>query len=51
MSSLPPTLRIGIDVGGTNTDGVLLDPSVSDDPTRAILSWYVLYIFSSFTLP
>ena len=33
-------LRIGIDVGGTNTDGVLLDPARSEDEkTRGILSW------------
>ncbi|KAK4239421.1 hypothetical protein C8A03DRAFT_14196 [Achaetomium macrosporum] len=35
----PPTkphhLRIGVDVGGTNTDGVLLDPS-----TGQILAWH-----------
>jgi N-methylhydantoinase A/oxoprolinase/acetone carboxylase beta subunit len=30
-------LRIGVDVGGTNTDGVLLDPSKS---TNAILAWH-----------
>ena len=33
-------LLIGIDVGGTNTDSVLLDPSlVSDTTTRGIIAW------------
>ncbi|KAK5658948.1 hypothetical protein OQA88_1766 [Cercophora sp. LCS_1] len=34
-----PHYRIGVDVGGTNTDGVLLDPSASAQPSRGILSW------------
>ncbi|KAK3346470.1 hypothetical protein B0T25DRAFT_484388 [Lasiosphaeria hispida] len=33
------SLRIGIDVGGTNTDGAILDPSRSSDPGRGILAW------------
>ncbi|KAI8268516.1 hypothetical protein K4K58_004964 [Colletotrichum sp. SAR11_239] len=34
----PPTLRIGVDVGGTNTDGVILDPTSSSAPSRGILA-------------
>ncbi|KAE9569844.1 putative D-/L-hydantoinase subunit A [Colletotrichum fructicola] len=34
----PPTLRIGVDVGGTNTDGVILDPTSSPAPSRGILA-------------
>ncbi|GAP86113.1 putative hydantoin utilization protein A [Rosellinia necatrix] len=34
------TLRIGVDVGGTNTDGVILDPSRASDPDRGILAWH-----------
>ncbi|KAF4344506.1 Hydantoin utilization A, partial [Fusarium beomiforme] len=33
-------LRIGIDVGGTNTDGVLLDPLQSSRPDRGIIAWH-----------
>ncbi|KAK3309800.1 uncharacterized protein B0T15DRAFT_481348 [Chaetomium strumarium] len=33
----PRTLRIGVDVGGTNTDGVLLDPSTAQNQ---ILAWH-----------
>ena len=40
----PKRLRIGVDVGGTNTDGVLLDPlaaSAPDAPAGAgILAWH-----------
>ncbi|KAI3539122.1 hypothetical protein CABS03_05403 [Colletotrichum abscissum] len=32
-----PTLRIGVDVGGTNTDGVILDPT-SSSPCLGILA-------------
>lgn len=40
-TSLQKTLRIGVDVGGTNTDGVILDPSRANDPqTRGILAWH-----------
>ncbi|KAK3395367.1 hypothetical protein B0T20DRAFT_486629 [Sordaria brevicollis] len=42
MTSHPPTrrLRIGVDVGGTNTDGVILDPSLcaSSGPSKGILA-------------
>ncbi|KAF9877488.1 hydantoinase/oxoprolinase [Colletotrichum karsti] len=34
----PPTLRIGVDVGGTNTDGVILDPTKSSAPDRGIIA-------------
>ncbi|KAL7769277.1 hypothetical protein ACKLNR_000661 [Fusarium oxysporum f. sp. zingiberi] len=33
-------LRIGIDVGGTNTDGVLIDPLMSSGPDRGIIAWH-----------
>ncbi|KAE8450802.1 hypothetical protein EG329_005715 [Mollisiaceae sp. DMI_Dod_QoI] len=33
-------LRIGVDVGGTNTDGVILDPSRSSEPGRGIIAWH-----------
>ena len=34
------TKRIGVDVGGTNTDGVLLEPTaVPGSSSRAILAW------------
>lgn len=33
------TLRIGVDVGGTNTDGVLLDPSATA-PSPRVLAWH-----------
>ncbi|KAF7302131.1 DUF917-domain-containing protein [Mycena indigotica] len=32
-------LRIGVDVGGTNTDGVLLDPLATSNLNRGILAW------------
>ncbi|KAH7634576.1 hypothetical protein B0T09DRAFT_256167 [Sordaria sp. MPI-SDFR-AT-0083] len=41
MTSQPPArrLRIGVDVGGTNTDGVILDPSLaSSSPSKGILA-------------
>ncbi|KAI0315915.1 Hydantoinase/oxoprolinase N-terminal region-domain-containing protein [Amylostereum chailletii] len=34
------SLRIGVDVGGTNTDGVLLDPTRLQEPTHGILAWH-----------
>ncbi|CZR52674.1 related to D-amino acid hydantoin hydrolase (hydantoinase) [Phialocephala subalpina] len=34
------SLRIGVDVGGTNTDGVILDPSRSSEPGRGIIAWH-----------
>ncbi|KAK4200048.1 hypothetical protein QBC40DRAFT_201403 [Triangularia verruculosa] len=37
----PKSLRIGVDVGGTNTDGVILDPSRSDNTkSRGIIAWH-----------
>ncbi|KAL5382674.1 hypothetical protein PMIN06_002218 [Paraphaeosphaeria minitans] len=33
-------LRIGVDVGGTNTDGVILDPTKSQDTGRGIVAWH-----------
>lgn len=40
--SLPPAkcLRIGVDVGGTNTDGVILDPNRASEPDKGILAWH-----------
>ncbi|KAK3989927.1 hypothetical protein QBC44DRAFT_395417 [Cladorrhinum sp. PSN332] len=42
MTSPTPTrhLRIGVDVGGTNTDGVVLDPSRAGDPDKGIIAWH-----------
>ncbi|KID98192.1 hydantoinase, partial [Metarhizium majus ARSEF 297] len=36
----PRRLRIGVDVGGTNTDGVILDPSALASPEKGILAWH-----------
>ncbi|KAL7805831.1 hypothetical protein V8C44DRAFT_220408 [Trichoderma aethiopicum] len=33
-------LRIGVDVGGTNTDGVILDPLHASSPGKGILAWH-----------
>ncbi|SPN99127.1 related to D-amino acid hydantoin hydrolase (hydantoinase) [Cephalotrichum gorgonifer] len=33
-------LRIGVDVGGTNTDGVVLDPSLASSPDKGIVAWH-----------
>lgn len=33
-------LRIGVDVGGTNTDGVILDPQAVASPDKGILAWH-----------
>ncbi|EUC48694.1 hypothetical protein COCMIDRAFT_23471 [Bipolaris oryzae ATCC 44560] len=33
-------LRIGVDVGGTNTDGVIIDPTRSNDEDRGIVAWH-----------
>lgn len=33
-------LRVGIDVGGTNTDGVLIDPLETSRPDRGIIAWH-----------
>lgn len=35
----PRRLRIGVDVGGTNTDGVILDP-LEKTPAKAIQAWH-----------
>lgn len=34
------SVRIGVDVGGTNTDGVILNPDQIDSATRGILAWH-----------
>ncbi|KAI0476256.1 hypothetical protein GGR56DRAFT_693571 [Xylariaceae sp. FL0804] len=34
-----PRLRIGVDVGGTNTDGVILDPTDAAGASRGIVAW------------
>lgn len=33
-------LRIGVDVGGTNTDGVIIDPSQSSSTNKGILAYH-----------
>ncbi|CAI6284704.1 unnamed protein product [Periconia digitata] len=33
-------LRIGVDVGGTNTDGVIIDPTRSSEVDRGIVAWH-----------
>ncbi|KAI0100329.1 hydantoinase [Nemania sp. FL0031] len=42
MGSAPDrkTLRIGVDVGGTNTDGVILDPWRASEPDKGIIAWH-----------
>ncbi|KAJ8072196.1 hypothetical protein PM082_015754 [Marasmius tenuissimus] len=35
-----PSLRIGVDVGGTNTDAVLLDPFTTTSKNKGILAWH-----------
>ncbi|KAF7355763.1 DUF917-domain-containing protein [Mycena sanguinolenta] len=37
---MPSVFRIGVDVGGTNTDGVLLDPSATSQANKGILAWH-----------
>ncbi|TQV92223.1 hydantoinase [Cordyceps javanica] len=34
------TLRIGVDVGGTNTDGVIIDPAQLHSDDRGIIAWH-----------
>ncbi|KAI1497220.1 hydantoinase [Biscogniauxia marginata] len=34
------TFRIGVDVGGTNTDGVVLDPARASEPDKGIIAWH-----------
>ncbi|EFX05017.1 hydantoinase [Grosmannia clavigera kw1407] len=38
--ALPKRFRIGVDVGGTNTDGVILDPTRADEEGKGILAWH-----------
>ncbi|XPS93567.1 hypothetical protein M3J09_002912 [Ascochyta lentis] len=33
-------LRIGVDVGGTNTDGVIIDPTRSGEVDKGIVAWH-----------
>lgn len=33
-------LRIGVDVGGTNTDGVIIDPAQLQSDNRGIIAWH-----------
>ncbi|KAJ4352843.1 hypothetical protein N0V95_003890 [Ascochyta clinopodiicola] len=33
-------LRIGVDVGGTNTDGVIIDPTRAGEIDKGILAWH-----------
>lgn len=33
-------LRIGVDVGGTNTDGVIIDPSLTSTPNKGIVAYH-----------
>ncbi|KAH6891338.1 hypothetical protein B0T10DRAFT_485015 [Thelonectria olida] len=42
MATTTPSrrLRIGVDVGGTNTDGVILDPLQSSAADKGILAWH-----------
>ena len=37
---LEATLRVGVDVGGTSTDGVLLDPFSTSEANRGISAWH-----------
>ncbi|ATY66819.1 hydantoinase [Cordyceps militaris] len=34
------SLRIGVDVGGTNTDGVIVDPTQLHSENRGIIAWH-----------
>ncbi|EXJ88395.1 hypothetical protein A1O1_05325 [Capronia coronata CBS 617.96] len=36
----PRALRVGVDVGGTNTDAVILDLDAVDQPNRGVLAWH-----------
>lgn len=38
--SASQNLRIGVDVGGTNTDGVIIDPTRSGEPDKGIVAWH-----------
>ncbi|KAF1959344.1 DUF917-domain-containing protein [Byssothecium circinans] len=39
-ATVPKNLRIGVDVGGTNTDGVIIDPTRSGEADRGIIAWH-----------
>ncbi|KAL7797302.1 hypothetical protein V8C37DRAFT_399914 [Trichoderma ceciliae] len=39
-ATVPRHLRIGVDVGGTNTDGVILDPLRASFPDKGIIAWH-----------
>ncbi|KAH8913122.1 hydantoinase [Coniochaeta sp. PMI_546] len=36
----PSRLRVGVDVGGTNTDGVILDPTRAHETDKGIVAWH-----------
>ncbi|KAK6864378.1 hypothetical protein PG995_000906 [Apiospora arundinis] len=38
MTTMNRNLRIGVDVGGTNTDGVILDPTRASEPDKGIIA-------------
>ncbi|KAJ4343241.1 hypothetical protein N0V87_000463 [Didymella glomerata] len=38
--SASKNFRIGVDVGGTNTDGVIIDPRRSGDSDKGIIAWH-----------
>lgn len=40
MATIHKRLRIGVDVGGTNTDGCLIDPSLTATPSKGILAFH-----------
>ncbi|GAO46632.1 hypothetical protein SAICODRAFT_97302 [Saitoella complicata NRRL Y-17804] len=40
MVSPSPSIRIGVDVGGTNTDSVLLDEALRSSPNRGIIAHF-----------
>lgn len=40
MATINKRLRIGVDVGGTNTDGCLIDPSLTSTANRGILAFH-----------
>lgn len=40
MAVKPRHLRIGVDVGGTNTDGAIIDPARASELDKGILAWH-----------
>ncbi|KAB5551244.1 hypothetical protein GE09DRAFT_167168 [Coniochaeta sp. 2T2.1] len=40
MTSTSKHLRIGVDVGGTNTDGAIIDPTRFSEPDKGILAYH-----------